>query len=197
MFLKAMELFEDGTERWAATAGATFDLLKHPDCRETPKPEWWNDEALKALSARVVAVAPDTCSHMMCAMRACVLMGDALGKSPWNAGPRTAEEIKAAATWFRRAALVSHTLAEKLRFEQHARWCDEFADPLLAKEEAEAAKARAAAEAEAAKARAAAEAEAAKARAAAEAKEAEALKVVEAKAAAAAKELLAEEEQEK
>ena len=175
MFLKAMELFEDGTERWAATAGATFDLLKHPDCRETPKPEWWNDEALKALSARVVAVAPDTCSHMMCAMRACVLMGDALGKSPWNAGPRTAEEIKAAATWFRRAALVSHTLAEKLRFEQHARWCDEFADPLLAKEEAEAAKARAAAEA----------------------KEAEALKVVEAKAAAAAKELLAEEEQEK
>jgi len=76
--------------------------------------------------------------------------------------------------------------ADKLYYERLGRQCDEYADPLLAKEEADAAKARAAAEAVAEKARAAAEAEAA-----------EALKVAEAKAATAAEELLAEDEKEK
>jgi len=184
MLFKAIELYEDGTEDWAEAAASAFDLLKSPDCRETPKPEWWNDEALKALSARVVASAPD--SYMARAMRARVLSGDALDQAHWNAGPRAAAEIKEAATWYRRAAMLSSSSEDKLRYEQHARRCDEVADPLLAEEEAEAAKARAASEAEAEKARAAAEAEAA-----------EALKVAEAKATAAAEELLAEEEKEK
>jgi len=173
LYLKAMELYEEGTEGWAASAASAFDLLKHPDCDETPKPEWWNDEALKALSAQLVAVAPD--SHQTCSMRARVLCCDALGKSPWKAGPRTAAEIKEAATWYRRAGMLMPTPAEKKLFEPCASRCDAVADPLLAKEEADAAKARAAADAEAA----------------------EALKVAEAKATAAAEELLAEEENEK
>jgi len=195
MCLKAMELYPDGTKDWAVATAAAFNLLRLPDCEEMPKPEWWNDEGLKALSARVVTVAPDLTQS--CAMRARVLSGSTLFKPLWKEGPRTAAEIKEAATWYRRAAMVKNTSAEKLHFEQYAGRCDEVADPLLAEEEAEAAKARAAAEAEAAKARAAAEAEAAKARAAAAAEEAEALKVAEAKAAAAAEELLAEEENEK
>ena len=190
MFLKAMELYEEGTKGWAEAAAESFDLLKHPDCDEEPKPEWWNDEALKALSARVVALAPDR--HQPCAMRACVLVGDTFSKphwkegAHWNVGPRTAAEVKEAATWYRRAAMLTRSPAGKLRCDRIARHCDEYADPLLAKEAAEAAKAHAAAEAEAAAARAAAEAEAA-----------EALKVAEAKATAAAEELLAEEEKEK
>jgi len=184
MVLKAMELCEYGTKQWADSAAGAFDLLKQPECREVPKPEWWNDEALKALSARVVALAPDT-PHPR-AMRARVLTGDTLGKSDWNAGPRTAAEVKEAATWYWRAAIAIDIPAAKRHYEQLARGCDEYADPLLAKEEAEAAKARAAAEAEAKKARAATEAEAAEAR-----------KVAEAKAKAAAEELLAEEEKEK
>ena len=184
MLLKAMELYEDGIEGWADSAAMAFDLLKNADCDEEPKPEWWNDEALKALSARVVALAPDDIN--VCTMRARVLSGEALSKAPWNVGMRTAAEIKEAATWYRRGAMVAHTPADKQRHEQHALRCDEFADPLLAEEAAEAAKARAAAKAEASKARAASEAEAA-----------EALKVAEAKATAAAEELLAEEEQEK
>jgi len=185
MFLKAMELYKDGTEDWAKAAASAFDLLKLPECDEVPKPEWWNDEGLKALSARVVALAPD--DAFACAMRARVLCGNALySKSPWNAGPRTAAEIKEAATWFCRAARGARSPADKQRYEQLAQACDEVADPLLAEEEAAAAEARAAAEAEASKARAAAKAEAAKA-----------LEVAEAKAAAAAKELLAEEEKEK
>ena len=171
--LKAMELSEEGTKRWASSAAGAFDILKHPDCREMPKPEWWNDEALKALSARVAALSPDR--HESCGMRARVLSGDALSKAYWTAGPRTAAEIKEAASWYRRGAMVAHTPADEQRHERLARRCDEYADPLLAEEEVEAAKARAAAEAEAA----------------------EALKVAEAKAAAAAEELLAEEEEEK
>ena len=38
MHLKAMELFEDGTERWATSAAEAFDLLKLDGCREAPKP---------------------------------------------------------------------------------------------------------------------------------------------------------------
>jgi len=184
MYVKAMELEEDGTEHWAVSVAQAFDLLKHPVCDEVPKPEWWNDEALKALSARVVAVAPD--GHQECAMRARVLMGHALGKAPWNAEPRTAAEIKEAAKWWRRCARVALLPAEKTRCEDFASECDAFADPLLAEEEAEAAKARAAADVEAEKALKVADVEAA-----------EALKVAEAKAAAAAEELLAEDAKEK
>jgi len=184
MFLKAMELYRDDTRAWADSTAGAFDMLRHPACDEIPKPEWWNDEGLKALSARVVALAPE--ERHLCGMRARVLTGDALGKSPWNAGPRTATEVKEAATWYRRASKLALAPADKLVYEGAASRCDAFADPLLAKEEAEAAKARAAAEDEAAKARAAAEAEAA-----------EALKVAEAKATAAAEELLADEEKEK
>jgi len=133
----------------------------------------------------VVAVAPGTFES--CAMRACVLVGDTLTKVPWNEAPRTAAEVKEAATWYRRAAKVTGVPADtQLVCEWAAGRCDDVADPLLAEEEVESAKARAAAEAGAAEARAAAEAEAA-----------EALKVAEAKAAAAAEELLAEEEKEK
>ena len=182
LYLKAMELYEEGTEQWALAVAGAFDLLKSPECDEVPKPEWWNDEALMALSARVVAVYPD--SPRSCVMRALVLSGGE--HDLWNVGLRSAAEIKEAATWYRRAAMVTHTPAEKPRFERLASARDAFADPLLAEEEAEAAKARAATEAESAKARAAVKAEAA-----------EALKVAEAKARAAADELLAEEEKEK
>ena len=172
MFLKAMELEEDGTEHWAVSVAQAFDLLKHPVCDEVPKPEWWNDEALKALSARVVALAPD--KPESCSMRAGVLGGDALSKAPWYAAPRTAAEIKEAATWYRRSVMVSRSSRDKLRYEKGACQYDAMADPLLAEEEAEAEKARVAAEAEAAAA----------------------LKLAETKAKAAAEELLAEEEKE-
>ena len=194
MFLKAMELYEgDGSVHWAHSAAAAFTVLKHPDCDEVPKPEWWNDEALKALSARVVVVVPDGPHRpLACGMRAVVLSGeepwsgDAEWEPQWNVGPRTAAEIKEAATWYWRASELALTPAHKLRDEDLARQCDAVADPLLAEEAAEAAKARVAAEDEAAEALKAAEAKAA-----------EALKVAEAKAKVVAEELLAEEEQEK
>ena len=49
------------------------------------KPEWWSDEGLKALSARVVRAAPD--EAIAREMRAEVLAGQF---SSWKAGPRSA-----------------------------------------------------------------------------------------------------------
>jgi len=173
MLLKAMELDKEGTNRWAQSAACAFDLLRLGDCCEVPKPEWWNDEGLKALSAQVVALLPNESTPQ--AMRAHVLCGSAVVWNNWSAGPRTAAEVKEAATWYRRAAKVANLPVAAQSFNEHARLCDEFADPLLAEEEAKAEAARAAAKAEAAGSR----------------------KVAEAKAAVAAQELLAQEEKEK
>jgi len=150
MYLKAMELREEGTEPWAVAAASAFDLLKTEACHEAPKPEWWNDEGLKALSVRLVASAPDI--QKTCCMRAHVLSGDLLFGALWSVGPRSAAEIKEAATWYRRAAVATPFREDTHRQENLARRCDEFADPLLAEEEAEAAKARHAVKAEAAEA---------------------------------------------
>ena len=179
LHLVALELSEEGTEQWAFYVAAAFDSLKTDACRDVPKPEWWNDEVLKALSARVVAFLPNDSGA--CAMRAYVLTGGAQyvhGRDhayPWEAGSRSASDVKEAATWFRRAAKAHPTPAIKLIYEKNARRCDESADPQLAKEQAKAAEARDAAKIEVEKAHAAAEA----------------------KATAAADELLAEEEKEK
>ena len=149
-----------------------------------PKPQWWNDADLKALSARVVATLPDDPRSdanlrpfFACYMRAVVLAGgEILGESLWpDTGPRTIEEIKEAAVMCRRAsALIDERDEYAVSMAEIAAECDEVADRMLAEAEAEAAAARKAAEAEAKEAR----------------------EVAEAKAAAAAEELLAEEEKE-
>ena len=202
LWLKAMECYEAeakdegssafqrGTSvvQWAQCVHKVFSwVVQEP---EVPTPEWWNDEGLKALSARVVNVLPDDWGAL--AMRAQVLSGhhfelDVYQRivQPWGAGPRTADDMKEAAVMFRRSA-VSDDAISKHGVEAIAGKCDEVANRMLAAAEAEAATARAAAEAEAAAARAAAETEARAAR-----------EVAEAKAAAAAEELLAEEEKEK
>jgi Flp pilus assembly protein TadD len=71
-FLEAKER-SVGSERWPRATAAAFDMLKQKACAEVAKPEWWNDEELKALSARVVRAAPDYVhAHQM---RAIVLLG--------------------------------------------------------------------------------------------------------------------------
>ena len=48
-----------GSEDWAEATAAAFLMLAQEVCVEVAKPEWWHDEGLKALSARVVRAAPD------------------------------------------------------------------------------------------------------------------------------------------
>ena len=62
----------------------------------------WNDEGLKALSARVVRAAPNERESSL--MQAVVLGG--LTGGSWEAGPRAAAEFMEAATHFEQAAAL-------------------------------------------------------------------------------------------
>jgi tetratricopeptide (TPR) repeat protein len=100
-YLEAKERYPVGLEGWAAATATAFDMLVQEACAEVAKPEWWNDEELKALSARVVRAAPDDVTANR--MRATVLTGHCVA---WEAGPRSAAELMEAATHFERAAAL-------------------------------------------------------------------------------------------
>ena len=117
-FLEAMERFPVGSEFWAQATAWTFDMLKHNECAEVAKPEWWNDEGLQALSARVVRAVPD--DAIANEMRAVVLGGLS---GTWEAGPRSAAELKEAATHFVRAAAVCSAPAMKANSAAGAECC--------------------------------------------------------------------------
>ena len=107
-----------GSEDWAEATAWAFNLLAQKVCAEVAKPEWWNDEELKALSARVVRAAPNIVeAHQM---RATVLVGQ---RVDWEAGPRSAAELNGAATHFDRAAALCPAPAVKAHFTELADWC--------------------------------------------------------------------------
>ena len=116
--LEAKELFPVGSKVWAEATAHAFYTLAHEACGEVAKPEWWNDEGLKALSARVVRAAPDD-AHAQ-AMRAMVLSARYGG---WEAGPRSAAELREAAAHFERAAALCAALQMKAHFASYADWC--------------------------------------------------------------------------
>ena len=102
-----------------------FDMLTREECAEVAKPEWWNDEGLKALSARVVTAAPNDAGTNE--MRALVLIGQS---STWEAGPRSAVELREAATHFERAAALHPAPAVKAQFAGNAAWCRSQAEAM-------------------------------------------------------------------
>ncbi len=87
------------------------------------KPEWWNEEELKALSARVVRAAPDEARTNN--MRAVVLSGL---PGAWEAGPRSTAEFKEAAACFDRSATLSNAPTVKANRTRFADWCPSQAD---------------------------------------------------------------------
>ena len=87
-------------------------------CAEVAKPDWWNDEGLKALSARVVRAAPDEVETNR--MRAVVLRG--LSRA-WEVGPRSAAELREAAAHYERAAALCAAPAMKAAFAAFADAC--------------------------------------------------------------------------
>ena len=82
------------------------------------KPEWWNDEGLKALSARAVRAAPAD-PHVN-QMRAIVLDGQC---PAWEAGPRSAAELRQAAAHFERVVTLTHAPVMKAEYAGHAARC--------------------------------------------------------------------------
>ena len=117
-FLEASERYPVGSEGWAKASAFTFYMLTQGACAEVAKPEWWSDEGLKALSARVVRAAPD--DGIANQMRAHVLAGMS---GAWEAGPRSAAELKKAATHYERAAALHPAPAVKANLAGAADWC--------------------------------------------------------------------------
>ena len=98
-YLEAKERSPEGSSEWAVATANAFDLLRQTACDEAAKPEWWTDEELKVLSAKVVRAAPaDVAANRM---RACVLSGRC---AAWVAGPRSSAEFKEAGAHFEQAA---------------------------------------------------------------------------------------------
>ena len=100
-------------------------MLTQEACDKVAKPEWWNNEELKALSARVVRAAPDDVNAHR--MRAVVLSGRC---TDWEAGPRSAAELREAAAHFDRAAALSTAPAVKDQLAGDAARCRHWADAL-------------------------------------------------------------------
>ena len=99
-YLEAKDRYPVGSEDWAQATARAFCMLRQSECAEVAKPEWWNDEGLKALSARVVRAAPNEVANVM---RAEVLHGEC---GSWEVGPRSAAELKEAAAHYERAAAL-------------------------------------------------------------------------------------------
>eukprot|EP00964_Phaeocystis_antarctica_P010623 scaffold5850_cov61-Phaeocystis_antarctica.AAC.1 len=119
-YLEAKERYPMDSLDWAKATALAFDKLRLKVCAEVAKPEWWNDEGLKALSARVVRAAPNEERGII--MRAAVLGGATSGGS-WKVGPRWAAELKEAAAHWDRSAALSSAPALKAQFASLADWC--------------------------------------------------------------------------
>ena len=124
-YLEAKERHPVGSEGWARATAAAFDMLYQTECGEVAKPEWWNDEGLKALSARVARAAPNDVGAN--ALRAVVLSGQG---GAWEAGPRSAAELREAAAHYERAAELCDAPAHKAELAGHATWCRSKADAM-------------------------------------------------------------------
>ena len=125
-FLESKERSPVGSEGWARATARAFDILTCESCDEVVKPEWWNDEGLKALSAGVLRAAPNEESALD--MRANVLSGFSWGT--WEPGPRSAAELEEAATYFERSAALSSAPAVKAAFATAAGACRRAAEAM-------------------------------------------------------------------
>jgi ABC-type Fe3+ transport system substrate-binding protein len=121
-FLESKERYPAGSKGWARATAMAFNMLKLEECAEVAKPECWSDEGLKALSARVVRAAPNHSGAT--SMRADVLSG--LGDA-WEAGPRSAAELKEAATHWDPSVCGAVRCAARRRVRtllaDLAKWC--------------------------------------------------------------------------
>ena len=124
-FLEAKERYPVGSVGWAKATAEAFTLLMQEECAEVAKPEWWNDEGLKALSARVVRAAPDR--FEVHKMRAIVLSGH-LGA--WGVGPRSAAELREAAAHYDRVAALHTAPAAKAHLADVAAVCRRCAEAM-------------------------------------------------------------------
>ena len=120
-YLEAMDRMSVGSGEWAEALAEAFDVLIQNSCDEVAKPEWWNDQELKALSARVVRVAPND-SVVANSMRARVLHGEC-GAWGNDSRLRSSNELIEAATHYERTAALCPAPAMKVQLTYFADQC--------------------------------------------------------------------------
>merc|ERR1740139_1174028 len=140
LYLQAAARHPEGSEGWANSIAGAFNVLRLPEFAEVAKPGWWGDEALKTLSKAVIRATDSQVGH---GMRAEVLAGQL---PAWESGPRSAADLKEAATHLERVAeLVPGPIQKREYGCRAAALRGKVADALLAEEAAEAAEAEASA----------------------------------------------------
>ena len=122
-FLEAKERWPVGSESWARATAHAFNVLTL--VAELAKPEWWNDEGLKALSARIVRAAPNDVAAN--SIRADVLSGQSRA---WEVKPRSATELEEAAAHFDLAAALCAAPVQKSILAGNADWCRNQAEAM-------------------------------------------------------------------
>ena len=124
-YLEAKERHPVGSEYWAQAMAKAFDMLRQKDGEEVAKPEWWNDEELKALSARVARAAPN--DEAALSMRAMVLCG---WSGAWETKLRSAVDLQEAASHYERAAVLSNSPGRKAELIRLAGQCRSEAEAM-------------------------------------------------------------------
>ena len=127
-----MESIAPGTADWARAASLAFSF--HVTAPVSERPFWWTDEALLALSARVLRILPEDTGAW--AMRGQVLaartfLGIGAG-APWLTGARSTEQLREASDCFGKAAKMPPTLGsphiDAHDLEAYRRECIRIAD---------------------------------------------------------------------
>ena len=104
-YLQTVERSSASSLGWAENAVAAYALLSQDEIvRTVPRPAWWNDDSLKALSEQILAARPDYA--LAWRMRGEVLCAR-LGACSWTiAAPRNSTELHEAGRCFQRAAAL-------------------------------------------------------------------------------------------
>ena len=110
--------------QWAERVINAYALLSNTtELAAMPRPAWWNDDALKAMSSTVLQARPDYV--LAWRLRGEVLCAR-LGGANWEASPRTAEELVEAGRCLQRAASFGYdelAAADKLTVVTQAVAC--------------------------------------------------------------------------
>ena len=122
-----MRLPNQNNYKWARIAADLLHKLDHQECVEL-QPDWWNDDALKGYSAKILAAYPPYDPELPALMcRAEVMAGHCMppGRVWWKVGPRTPAELREAAEFYRRAAELEKRAGDNYSLElSNAKSCE-------------------------------------------------------------------------
>ena len=124
-YLVAVEKARAGTQPWGWALSSAFNELMQPAMQNSPKPSWWNDASLLAMSEQVIVVDPTDSN-------AWKMHGEVLccGSGLWDVGPRTAKALRTAAKSFDRAARLTAKSTVKQWMQHAATACHQVAGDL-------------------------------------------------------------------